>query len=375
MKQPEGFAWSERTPSMGEMEPVNKEKRKRGKTLIYGSLVVLGVLLIMAAFLEAGLRMFGFRGAPESIITNMKLVDDPILDWRYVPNSRFQEGNVVYQYNESGFRGEDHKIEKAPGIVRIVVLGDSVTDGYGVHWQDAFATMVQTGLGNRYEVINLGMGGVNTPQEIHLLEGYGLRFSPDYVVVNFILNDSDFFSSLIAGRRYDDEVQKRIGLLGIQVSPKLKRLLKSSALVYFVKVRLEDVIGRINGEPNYDYYMELWANEASKNRVSAAFDRLEILSRQHGFKVAVLIWPLLVDYSDYKFRFAHEWVSEQVKARGFVGLDLLPSFANNSYRALQVTSEDHVHPNAAGHKLAAMEFVEWMSHAETGQPLSTRVTQ
>jgi hypothetical protein len=201
MRQPEGFVWSERKPSNGEMEPVNREKRKRDKTLIYGILVVLGVLLIMAAFLEVGLRMFGFRGAPESIITNMKLVDDPILDWRYVPNSRFQEGNVVYQYNESGFRGEDHKIEKAAGIVRIVVLGDSVTDGYGVQWQDVFATMVQTGLGNRYEVINLGMGGVNTPQEIHLLEEYGLRFSPDYVVVNFVLNDSDFFSSLTAARR------------------------------------------------------------------------------------------------------------------------------------------------------------------------------
>jgi len=354
---------------------VNKEKRKRDKTLIFGILVVLGVLLVTAAFLEVGLRLFGFRGAPESIITNMKLVDDPILDWRYVPNSRFQEGNVVYQYNESGFRGENHKIEKAGGIVRIVVLGDSVTEGYGVHWQDVFATMVQTGLGNGYEVINLGMGGINTPQEIHLLEEFGLRFSPDYVIVNFVLNDSDFFSSLTAARRHDDEVQKKIGLLGIQVSPKLKRLLKSSALVYFVKVRLEDVIGRISGETNHDYYMELWANEASKKKVSAAFDRLETLSRQHGFKVAVLIWPLLVDYGDYKFRFVHEWVSEQVKARGFVGLDLLASFANDSYRALQVTSEDHVHPNAAGHKLGAMKFLEWMSQAATGQARSPSVAR
>jgi hypothetical protein len=57
------------------------------------------------------------------------IVDDPVLNWRFIPNSRFQQGKIVNQYNSMGFRGEDHPIARRPGITRIVVIGDSVTEG------------------------------------------------------------------------------------------------------------------------------------------------------------------------------------------------------------------------------------------------------
>ncbi len=37
------------------------------------------------------------------------------------------------------------------------------------------------------------MGGVNTRQEVHILKEARLRYAPDYVVVNFVLNACDFF--------------------------------------------------------------------------------------------------------------------------------------------------------------------------------------
>lgn len=346
---------------------VSDRRNFRGNVLLFGFLVVICVLCVMGGLLEVGLRLLGYRGAPESIIKNMMLVDDPVLDWRYVPNSHFQEGNVVYQYNERGFRGENHVFEKSPGTIRVVVLGDSVTDGYGVQWSEGFVAAVQYGLGNGYEVINLGMGGINTPQEIHLLEKIGIKFAPDYAVVNFILNDGDFYSSLTAARRADDTVQNKIGVLGLQVSPALKRWLKSSAFIYFVKVRLEDLLGRFSGAQNHDYYMELWKNEQNKKKISEAFDKLSALSQQHGFQVVVLIWPLLIDYQDYRFGFVHEWVADAAKTRGFTALDLLPVFSASFYRNLQVSSEDHVHPNAAGHELAAAQFVRVVSGASSNQ--------
>ena len=347
---------------------VSNRQTTRGTVLVFGLLVVVGV---MGVVLEVSLRLLGYRGAPESIIKNMMPVDDPVLDWRYVPNSHFQEGNVVYQYNERGFRGDNHVFEKPPGKVRVAVLGDSVTDGYGVPWNEGFVSVAQHGLGNEYEIINLGMGGINTPQEIHLLEEIGLKFSPDYVVVNFILNDGDFYSSLTAARRADDAAQKKIGVLGLQISPGLKSWLKSSALIYFVKVRFEDVMGRFSGAANHDYYMELWKNEENKKKVSQAFDKLLALSQRHGFQVVVLIWPLLIDYQDYRFGFIHEWVAAAVKIRGFTAIDLLPAFSTSSYRSLQVTSEDHVHPNAVGHEMAAAQFVRWISGASPAQRLTT----
>lgn len=351
---------------------MDQGKRSPGKELLFGVLVISVVLLCTALFLEVGLRLLGYGGAPESLITNTQVVDDPILDWRYKPNTQSQWGKVIYDYNSIGFRGENHLIEKPAGVVRVVVIGDSVTEGYGVEWRDAFASNVQTSLGVGYEVVSLGMGGLNTPQEVHILEQVGVQYAPDYVVVNFVLNDCDFFSSAKAGAKHAEDNQSKIALLGIKINPSVKRALKSSALLYLVNERVADLWGRLKGEEQHDYYGELWRNQANRAKVATAFERLRLLSRDHGFKVVVLVWPLVIEYSDYKFHAIHQWIVDQAAANQFVGIDLLPVFATHPFRTLQVTSEDYVHPNATGHSLAAAEFVKWVTHAPiSSHPVSS----
>jgi lysophospholipase L1-like esterase len=351
---------------------MNHGKRGSGKEFLLGTLVVTAALLGTAVFLEVGLRFFGYGGAPESLITNIQIIDDPILDWRYKPNTRSQWGKVVYEYNSIGFRGEDHFTEKRRGVVRIVVIGDSVTEGYGLEWRDVFASSVQANLGAGYEVISLGMGGLNTPQEVHILEEVGIRYAPDYVIVNFILNDCDFFSSAKAGAKHAKDKESEIALLGIRIDPSVKRALKSSALLYLVNQRIGDLWGKLKGEERHDYYEELWRNQANRAKVTTAFKKMRLLSRDHGFKVIVLVWPLVINYSDYKFGAIHQWVVEQAAAQQLVGVDLLPIFATQPFRSLQVTSEDYVHPNSKGHMLAAAEFVRWVTHARVkSHPVSS----
>jgi len=351
---------------------IGHAKRSGGKELLFGIIVVALVLCLAALCLEVGLRFLGHRGAPESIMTNIRIVDDPILDWRYIPHSRFEQGKIVNQYNSVGFRGEEHSIEKPAGITRVVVIGDSVTEGYGVDWSDAFASSVQADLGSGYEIISLGMGGLNTPQEVHILEQIGLRYDPAYVVVNLVLNDCDFFSSAREGAKHAEENQSRIALLGIRIPPSIKRALKSSALVYLVNERVVDLWGRMKEEERHDYYEELWRNEQNRAKVTTAFEKLRMLSRDHRFKVLVMVWPLVIEYTDYKFRSVHAWIMEQAAANDFAAIDLLPLYARQPFRTLQVTSEDYVHPNAIGHKIAAAEFVNWMGRAHASpSPIST----
>lgn len=318
------------------------------------------VLTATSLFLEVGLRILGYGGAPELHVTNARVVDDPILDWRYKPNTEFQNGKVVYTYNREGFRGENHGLEKTEGIARVVVIGDSVTEGYGVEWPDVFASVAQTKLGQRYEVVSLGMGGLNTSQEVHILEEVGLKYAPDYVVVNFVLNDCDFFSSIKAAAKHVADDQGRIALLGIKVNPSIKRVLKSSALLYLVNERLGDLWGRLKGEESHDYYEELWRSKVNREKITAAFEKLSTLSLEHRFKVVVLVWPLVIDYKSYHFSAIHQWIIDQAIMSQFTGIDLLPIFSRLPFRTLQVTSEDYVHPNAMGHGLAATEFVRWM---------------
>ena len=267
------------------------------RNLVFSVILLMVSLLFSMVVGEVGLRFLGYAGAPESLIGNIRQIDDPILNWRFVPNSTVQDGKVVSHYNSAGFRDREHAAAKPVGIARIVVVGDSVTEGSGVGQEELFASYVQALLGSRYEIINLGMSGLNTPQEIHILDVEGMKYAPDIVVVNFILNDCDFYSEFRAAERFRKGKDEKIGLLGdITIDPRLKRWLKSSALVYFVKGRMEYLQGMITGKEEKNYYVSLWDNPECHRRVLSGFDALKALQEHSRIDVHVLIWPLLVDY-------------------------------------------------------------------------------
>lgn len=309
---------------------------------------------------ELFLRMLGYAGAPESHIGNIRLVEDPILNWRFIPDSRVQDGKIVIAYNGAGFRDRNHRKTKPPGVKRVVVIGDSVTEGSGVEADETFSSRLQQLLGPQHEVINLGMSGLNTPQEVHILEVEGLDYDPDVVILNFVLNDCDFFSEFHAAKQFVQDKDAKIGLLGdISVDPRIKRLLKSSAFVYFVKSRVEHLIGMVTGKGESNYYLNLWSHDYCPQRIAEGFEKLKDLQIRKSFEVHVIIWPLLVDYNSYAFAAIHGRVRHEAETRRFKVLDLYEVFASTSYRKLQLTAEDNVHPNGEGHRLAAERYVAW----------------
>lgn len=336
------------------------------RNFLFGASLLMTSLLFSMVVGEVGLRFLGYAGAPESVIGNIRQVDDPILNWRFVPNSTVQDGKVVSHYNSAGFRDREHDGIKPVGVNRIVVLGDSVTEGNGVGQDALFVSHIQALLGSKYEIINLGMSGLNTPQEIHLLEIEGVKYEPDVVVVNFVLNDCDFFSKYQGAERFEKEKDSKIGLLGdIVIDPRFKRWLKSSALIYLVKGRVEHLLGLVTGKEEKNYYAALWDNTECRKRVSSGFDTLQKIQQQHRFAVHILLWPMLVDYKHYEFSSIHQLVTQMAEQRGFKVLDLFSVYSSKWYRDLQVTAEDNVHPNEEGHRLSAQTYVQWSRLSST----------
>jgi lysophospholipase L1-like esterase len=336
-----------------------------------GSLMLLVVSVgVMLALAEVVLRLLGHQGEPIWRIMNTYLVDDPVLDWRYVPNSEFRRGRVVYRYNSAGFRDTDHAIEKPPSVARIVVLGDSVTEGYGVAWTDVFAHVVQSALAGRIEVINIAAGGLNTPQEIHLFEQVGLRYRPDLVVLNFVLNDVDFYTRFAPAQRAAEEGESRVAAFNMPIPPAVKRLLKSSALVYLVHDRVEHLRESLFGfRGDADYPTRVWKSEENRRKVTDGFERLAALRAQGQFEVVVMIWPLITEYERYhQFQWIHTWVVQEATRVGFAAIDLLPRLSAVPYRKLQVSAEDTFHPNALGHRLGAEAFLEWYRSNRRSHP-------
>lgn len=116
---------------------------------------------------------------------------------RLRPNITFNhtsvDGSWEFTTNSQGFRDkQDWSYEKKPGVIRILVLGDSHTQGFEVRQEFTYSKVLERFLlkhGVKAEVLNAGVSGFSTAEELVFLEQEGIRYKPDYVVVGFFKND------------------------------------------------------------------------------------------------------------------------------------------------------------------------------------------
>src|SRR5439155_1080671 len=90
--------------------------------------------------------------------------------------------------NDKGLRGKDYPYERVAGKRRVLVLGDSLVFGYGVE-QDEVFTDVLEGMLPATEVINAGVSGYGTDQELLWFRSEGVRYRPDLVIILMTGND------------------------------------------------------------------------------------------------------------------------------------------------------------------------------------------
>lgn len=325
-------------------------------------LAAISLLLALAAG-EMGLRVLGYYGVRGADIEKLRLVDDPTVDYRRIPNTSWISNNLRYDINSQGWRDREHPIEKPAGTYRILSVGDSVTNGHGVSVEEIYTKQLEAMLNSpagtqapgvdRYEVVLMTQGALNTEQEVHLIEVEGISYSPDLIVVGYVLNDPAEGASL----RRDRERARSRGELA-----SLKEAAKRSSLVhlgYRTAQRAAWAIRRSRGRAEVaayatdDYFAALHRNPASWARVTTALDRLRRISETEGIPVLVTIFPVLHDLDRYRWLDVHDLVARAATERGFHVLDLLPAYLGRDPNELQVVEGDHVHPNATGHRLAA----------------------
>jgi GDSL-like lipase/acylhydrolase family protein len=96
-------------------------------------------------------------------------------------------------FNALGMRDVEHEAAKAPGMVRVLVLGDSFMEALQVRLEDSFPRLLEQRLsamtGQRVEVINAGVSGWGTDQQLQYLTEYGLALKPDLVLIAMTLHN------------------------------------------------------------------------------------------------------------------------------------------------------------------------------------------
>jgi lysophospholipase L1-like esterase len=97
--------------------------------------------------------------------------------------------------DSNGFRsvGVDSKnFLGAPGITKILCLGDSITFGLFVNDEDSYPYRLQSLIeknGKQAIALNAGVGGATLPDYLYYLRHKGLILHPDVVILNFCYND------------------------------------------------------------------------------------------------------------------------------------------------------------------------------------------
>ena len=130
--------------------------------------------------------------------------------WPGVEGRYRREGAAFVRINSDGLRDREHALPKPLNTFRIAVVGDSYAEAFQVDQEKAFWSVLERGLrdcpalkGRDVEVINFGVSGYGTAQELLTLREQVWRYEPD-VVLLAVTTNNDVLDNSRALKRTDE---------------------------------------------------------------------------------------------------------------------------------------------------------------------------
>ena len=107
-----------------------------------------------------------------------------------------REGAAHVRINSDGLRDREHSKSKPANTLRVAVVGDSYAEAFQVEREKAFWSVLEANLrdcpalaGREVEVINFGVSGYGTAQELLTLREKVWDYSPDVVLLAMTTNN------------------------------------------------------------------------------------------------------------------------------------------------------------------------------------------
>ncbi len=334
----------------------------------------LTLTLVVAECVLRSLRYDAFGALKNGRELILRPSPHPEIKYELTPGASGRAWGSHVEINAHGYRGRLGAPGKFPGY-RIIVLGDSISFGNFLSVESTFPHQLGQSLSEyspEYEVLNFGVGGYDTLQEVALLELRGPVYLPDLVIVAFCLNDIGIASLNLnyieRVRQYQANSIFRSRLAQF-VAKGVERIRMGNWMRH--RNRLEvfkrDFEGRIApiGQDEHELRSlmhgvpELWPSawyqsEERVGRLRYAFQRLATLGSTLSFSVIVAIIPWLVESDDsYPHANAHRIVALEAERADFDTVDLTRDFLHAGMATLKVEDNDPIHPNRHGHRMIA----------------------
>lgn len=182
------------------------QKQTRGRRLLARLALILFGLCFGAVAAEITLRIAGYS-YPEfyQLDQSRGYALRPNMEGPYR-----KEGDAFVRINADGLRDRDHAQTKPKETIRIAVIGDSYPEAFPVPMEDAFWSIMERQLpqcgvfdGKQIEVINFGVSGYGTAQELITLRDHVWQYAPDIVMLTVTTNN-DISDNLRALKKTDE---------------------------------------------------------------------------------------------------------------------------------------------------------------------------
>ncbi|MDH4036295.1 MAG: SGNH/GDSL hydrolase family protein [Candidatus Krumholzibacteria bacterium] len=218
------------------------------------ALVLLVTVFVLLVGAEIALRI---TYHPENLGTVIRY--DDLLGWSLVPNAMLisnDTGRGLHyrmDINSIGLREDEVDLPKPKGRKRVLILGDSIAFGSGVQGNERFSDHLKGELPGDVDIVNAGVPGWGTDQELLFYERDLRRLEADIVVLEFTANN-DVVNNELRGPLIEDGTKPRFrcndGVLTLEppnrpavvattAKARVKSVLRKSRLLLFVKRRLE----------------------------------------------------------------------------------------------------------------------------------------
>ena len=357
-----------------------------GKPLQHFGLFIASLLFVFL-FLECALRIAGYNPFGEFFESEGRAVfiqpsRNPQRIFEAAPNTHGKGWGTDISINSHGFRGREYTVAKPPGVYRIVVLGDSITFGNNLPANQNYPSLLENQFnqhGKRVEVLNLGLGGYDTLQEVATLEDTGLKFAPDMVVLGYCINDI----GVASGNLNYIKRLKNYGhpLYRLRVAQLIRVLLDRIELIEYEKSanrsanfdttyqnsladishdedlnqKIQALEARLNRQPEKFLFTRDYTDSIHIERLRFALQQLKGLQEKNHFAVTVLVIPYLMEDRDSQpvYQAVYQIIAHEMTRLGFSVVNPYDAFSAAGFKNLILKKNDGVHPNATGHAIMA----------------------
>lgn len=368
------------------VEPVPQERKRRPWITLLAVLISLLIGLLLAEAVVRAADVLGIVDLSPSLSElpaasqdevvqisgdSALYISDPTLHHRMAANwsGAFPEeivqavgrSEVPIRTNSLGLRSPEIERQKPAGTTRILVLGDSVAFGWGLRGEDTFASQLASLLATvypdkRFEVINAGVSGYGTWQELDWLKQTGIALQPDVVIVQAHLNDA---------------ADNLWGTLGQDVGGG-SWLTRVSMLARLVsRVTGSQLQGASSDEPCQRDW-RIGTDEVCWDRTEALLTQLKTVAQDAGAEVVLMPSPMRWQVEP-NVRDQRSWVdkaryqdalSDYALLNGWLFADPLPSVRSAYESTGQSQFLDVGHPDEAGQRIIAQELYRVLNQSQ-----------